>query len=261
MSHNTSIFSRWALALPIVVALSGCTATEADTVSDPTVTFPPSYSADPNQQPDVTVTPAPGWTISRVDYTTDGVNWQQATASTATAGAYSLNLTNLDIGPNLLTVRVTSTYRNQTQVSEFSSAIDSVKATFDCGTPGAATQPSMLPNTTLLQSDGTEERTMIGYFGDPTLHTVTFVINFTETWPTNNPYTEVASITKYGRDSITAAFPVSHATCDTCAGGGVGCANPHDCNVQYGLTVYVDGSSTQLCANTNYGVVNNYAGR
>jgi hypothetical protein len=64
----------------------------------------------------------------------------------------------------------------------------------------------------------------------------------------------VSSIQNYGRDAITAQFKVDQATCDTTP-GGMGTPGV-DCDVPYGLTVYVDG--VQLCTNPTFGVITNY---
>jgi hypothetical protein len=250
MNGNSCILSRWALALPVLMAVSGCMATEADTVSDPVVEFP-SWSTDHNQSQLVTVTPASGWTIARVEYSVDGTNWLQAAPVTTSAGSapvageYTIALSNLDIGDNQLTLRVTSTYRDQTQVSLFYSSISGVAAVFDCNTPAK----SMLPEPRLLQGNGTESRTLVGYFGDPLRHTMTFTINFISN--AGNPYQSVGAISQYGRDAITASFSVNHATCDT---GPI--TNQHDCDVPYGLTALVDGKD--LCANTTFGLIHVY---
>jgi len=141
---------------------------------------------------------------------------------------------------------VTSNYRDQTQVSLFYSSISGVAAEFNCNTPDA----SMLPEPRLVQQDGTDSRTLIGYFGDPALHTITFTIAYTSL--DNNAYQSVGTISNYGREAITAAFSVNHASCDH---GPI--TAPHDCDVPYSLTVLVDGNN--LCANATFGLIHNYA--
>lgn len=254
MNANFQLLSRWALALPMLVALSACVATDADTVSDPVVTFP-TWSAEHSQEGKVLVTAPTGWTVSRVEYSVDGTTWLQAkpaaapattTGSTTTAGTeYAVALNNLDIGDNTVTLRVTSTYRDQTQVSLFYSTVSGVAAVFECNKPAE----SMLPEPRLLQNNGTESRTLKGYFGDPALHTVTFTIGFTSL--AGNPYQSVGSISNYGREAITAAFSVSRATCDHGPFNAL-----HDCDVPYSLTVLVDGND--LCANATFGLIHNY---
>lgn len=255
MNRNFQLLSRWALALPLLVALPGCVATEADTVSDPVVS-PISWSTEHNQTQIVNVAAAPGWTVSRVEYSVDGINWFQAKpvgapaattgSTTATTGTeYTVVLSNLDIGDNTVTLRVTSTYRDQTQVSLFYSTVGGVAAVFDCNTPAE----SMLPEPRLVEQNGTESRTLKGYFGDPARHTITFTIGYTS--QANNPYQSVGAISSYGREAITAAFSVGHASCDH---GQINAL--HDCDVPYSLTVLVDGNN--LCANATFGLIHNY---
>jgi hypothetical protein len=247
MSKNTKILPRWVLALPLIIMFSGCMATEADTVSDPKVEFP-SWSTDHNQTQSVKVTPPAGWTVSRVDYSLDGTNWMQAKPTDPPTDSYSIELTNLDIGSNDLTLRVTSSYREQTSTTIFHSAINGVAAQFDCNTPAA----SMLPSATMIYQDGTEFRTLKGYFGDPLRgHSVVATIDFTNDG--GSSYQIEGAINSYGRTEITVSFQVGHATCTQPRATGFQCTGP--CSVSYGLTVSVDG--TQLCQNTGFGNVTN----
>ena len=248
MSKNTKILPRWALALPLVILFSGCMATEADTVSDPKVEFP-AYTTDHNQSPVVTVTPPAGWITSRVDYSLDGTNWMQAKVSDTDATKYTVALTNLDIGSNDLTLRVTSSYREQTSTTIFHSAINDVAAVFDCNTPDA----SMLPSATMILQDGTEVRTLTGYFGDPLRgHSVVATINFTNEG--GSSYQIEGAIASYARTQITASFQVGHATCNRpSTNPGFQCTGP--CSIHYGLKVTIDGKD--ICTNTGFGDITN----
>lgn len=200
------------------------------------------------------VTPAPGWTIARVEYSTDGINWLQATPGTD--DNYSVVLTNLDIGTSELTLRVTSTYLDQTEVNLFYSEIKNVAAVFDCTAPTT----SMLPSSTMILQDGTEVRTLVGYFGDPLRgHAVVAYIDFTDEpagGGAGSAYQIEGVIDTYARTEITASFQVSHATCIRpvpAPPGGGECTGP--CSVNYGLTVLVDG--VQICTSADFGVITN----
>jgi hypothetical protein len=246
MITKMPLLSRWALPLVTVFALASCTATEADVPSEPVVVFP-AWAVTHDQTQSVKVTAAAGWTVDRVEYSTDGINWAQA--KPGTGDNYSVVLTNLDIGTTELTLRVTSSYRGQSEVNYYYSEIQNVAAVFGC-----ATAASMLPSSTLYRANGTETRTMLGYFGDPSKgHTVTFDISFTDV--NGNVFDTVGAIVNYGRDSITATFDVARATCDT--GGNPPNTNPpHDCDVPYTLAVWVDGAV--LCPATAFGQIHSY---
>jgi hypothetical protein len=247
MTKRLALFSRWALTLAAVLAPTACVATEADVPADPTVAFP-AWTAAHNQTQTVRVAAPPGWKIDRVEYSVNDGPW--LVAAPAGADAYTVALTNLGIGTDTLALRVTSSYRAETQVSLFYSTM-TIDPVFDCATPAT----SMLPTPTLIRSVGTEVRTLVGYFGDPARgHSVAFALDFTNV-PANNPFHIEGSVTNYGRDAVTAQFNVSQASCPTNP-GGIG-NPPQDCNVTYALTAYVDGKV--ICTNPNFGVVTNYA--
>ena len=246
MNLRIQFLSPWALSVTAAFGLTACMAVEADVPANPTVSFP-AWSTAYDQTQNVQVTAAPGWSIDLVEYSVDGLHWMQATP--AGSDGYSVVLTNLDIGDSEIAVRVTSSYRGQSQTTLYYSPISGVAPVFDCSNPAT----SMLPTPTLIRDVGTEIRTLVGYFGDPAGgHTVTFIIGYTNQLNTN-PYQNVGSIVSYGRTSITAAFDVSLARCDTRPTPNP----PQDCDVPYSLTVLVDGA--QLCKNDAFDHVHNYA--
>ena len=174
MTTKFPLLSRWALSLITVFALTACTAEDADVPAAPVVQFP-AWSTAYNQSQTVQVTPAPGWPIDRVEYSTDGINWMQA--KPGTGDGYAIALTNLDIGTTELTLRVTSSYRGQSEVNYYYSEIQNVAAVFDCTTPAT----SMLPSSTMILQDGNEVRTLVGYFGDSQRgHSVVAYIDYTD---------------------------------------------------------------------------------
>jgi hypothetical protein len=151
-------------------------------------------------------------------------------------------LTELDIGDNALALRVESSNLGHSQTDLFYDTIEGIVLVFDCDSP----EDSVLPSEDMIHDNGSEVRTMLGYFGDPAGgHTVTFMFDFVDRW--DDDYENVASIVNYGRYSITAEFDVSEARCDATNG---------DCRVPYGLTVWVDG--VELCSNSHFGDITNY---
>jgi len=246
MIHGLRTLSRFALSLAVLPLLTACVVQEADAPPDPVVTFP-TWTADHDQSQVVQVAAPPGWKIDHVEYSVDGGKWTEATP-TGTDNGYTVALTNLDIGPNTVALRVESSYRDQSQTDLFYSTTPDIAPVFDCTTPAA----SMLPSPTLQHDNGTEVRTMVGYFGDPAGgHDVTFTMDFTD--GNGNAFQNVGSIVSYGSNAITVSFNVATAWCNTNPGGP---GNGVDCDLPYGLTVSVDG--VQLCTNPTFGVVHNY---
>lgn len=239
--------SGWALSVTGPLTLAACVAAEADVPPNPTVSFPEWASVHQQTQP-VRVKPPPGWTIDRVEYAVDGGSWKRA--ALREDGLYSVTLTNLDIGDNALALRVQSSYLSETQTDIYYDTIANVPPNFICDDPAA----SMLPTPDLLYDNRTEVRTLLGYFGDPSGgHTVTFVIDFVD--EEGNAFEVGGSIINYGRSSITAEFAVDQAWCYT-GGPGPGGGERFDCDVDYGLSVWVDGVS--LCSSNRFGTITNY---
>lgn len=243
MSSRLNRLSRWAMSLLLASSVFACVAIEADVPTEPTVTFP-AWSADHNQTASVKVKPAEGWTIASVEYSIDGVKWSKAEGpAPAAAGAavpadgtpYTVTLDNLDIGDSELTLKVTSSYRGQTEVDYFYSEISGVQPVFDCAAA------SIAPSADMVRNVDTEQRTLMGYFGQPEGgHTVTASISFVSI--NQNAYENVGRIVSQGSDSLTVSFDVREATCDT----GNGPNNWHDCDTPYTLTLWVDGA--EICS-------------
>jgi hypothetical protein len=239
MNYERKLSSSWAPCLAAALVLSGCVIEEADVPADPTVSFP-NWSTEHTQSQQVRVTAPAGWEIDRVEYSVDGGKWVQAREGDA--GVYRVELSNLDIGDSVFALRVESSYLGESQTDLFYDTIEGIAPVFACDTP----DESVLPTPDMIQDNGNEVRTMLGYFGDPDGgHTVTFMIEFDDRW--GEHYQIVGSIINYGNDSITVEYDVGHASCDASNG---------DCWVSYGLTVWVDGEL--LCENGGFGSVINY---
>lgn len=246
MSHRLQVFSPWASCLAAVLGVTGCVAGEADSPSQATVTFP-AWNSSANQNQSLTVVPADGWTIARVDYAVDEGEWKQATPGAD--GTYGLTLTDLDIGASEVAVRVTSTYRDQTQTDIFYNTIPNVAAVFNC-----TSQDAMLPSSTLYFDNVNEVRTLSGYFGDPDAgHNVSFIIDFND--DLGDHFQNVAKIVDRGRTFITAEFDVSQARCALGRDAQNRCV---DCTLEYKLGVQVDG--VEVCPLATYGKVQRYCG-
>jgi hypothetical protein len=266
MTQRTHSHLRLAVSFGTMLSLFACVAQEGDvrcsdlpmperissptcvppdaSVPTPTVTFP-SWSTDHDQTQTVQVVPGPGWAVDLVEYSVGTGEWQKASS---TGGGYQVILTDLDISDNAIAVRVTSSYRGVTEVNLYYSTITGVKPVFDC------VAASMLPEATLVENNGTETRTLVGYFGDAAKHTVTATVGYQDM--AGNQYRSVGTISNYGRNSITASFNVSHANCDT--GGPPPVNNPfHDCDVPYTLSVSVDGGA-DLCGTGTFAQIHYY---
>ena len=263
MTQRTHSHLRLAVSFGTMLSLFACVAQEGDVrcsdlpmpervssptcvppdagVPKPTVTFP-AWSTDHDQTQTVQVVPGPGWAIDLVEYSVNDGEWRQASSSTG--NGYQVALTNLDIGDSAIAVRVTSSYRGVSEVNLYYSTITGVKPVFDCAAA------SMLPSATMIFQEGTDVRTLTGYFGDPQRgHSVVATINFTD--EPGSSYQIQGTINSYARTEITASFDVTNARCTRPNSPGNICTGP--CSVNYGLTVSVDG--TQLCQNTGFGNV------
>lgn len=251
---NTRLYrmSRWAMSLMLASTMLACVATEADPPTEPKVTFP-SWSTAHDQTASVKVKAAEGWTITNVEYSVDGAKWQKAegpapgaTAPTSADGTpYAVTLTGLDIGDSELTLKVTSSYRGQTETDYFYSNIKGVLPEFDCAAG------SVLPSATLNRNLGTEQRTLTGYFGNAEgAHTVSASISFISI--NGNAFESVGVPVARGTDAVTFSFNLGDATCDT----GNGPNNWHDCDVPYTLTLWVDG--TKVCDARDVGNIHTY---
>jgi hypothetical protein len=128
MNRRFKTSSVWALAIGVVFPLAGCVIQEADVPADPEVSFP-NWSVDYNQERQVRVTAPAGWTIERVEYSVDGGKWEEATGNNA--GSYTVSLNNLDIGDNVLAVRVESSYRGESQIDLFYDTIEGIASVFN----------------------------------------------------------------------------------------------------------------------------------
>jgi hypothetical protein len=239
MSNKAKLMSPRSLVIAAVLALTACVVDEADVPDNPEVSFP-NWSTDSNQTQNVRVTAPEGWSIDYVEYSVDGGDWQEA-PKTGPA-TYSVTVSDLDVGDNVIALRVESSYLSQSQTDLYYDTIEGVAPVFNCEDPEA----SMLPSSTLIYDSGSEVRTMMGYFGGPDGgHTVTFVLDFTNDW--DEDYERAGSIVSYGHNSVSVEFDLAQAWCDASSG---------DCRLDYGLTVLVDGE--ELCSNPSFGEILNY---
>ncbi len=204
----------------------------------PTLAFP-SWTTAFTQTGTVTVTLDANWTVDEVAFSVDGGGF--APAADLGAGAYDVALTELDIGDSDLVVRVSSSNRGYSQVHEFQDTIAGVVPVWDCNNPNAAMQP----DTELLEQLKVENRTMVGYFGDPDGgHTFTFLIEYDDQ---GDPFQTVGAVVSPGRTSMMVGLDIDRADCGN---------NP--CTQNYALSLYVDGNPTPVCSNNSFGVIRRY---
>ena len=238
--------SRWSLVLGAMLLANSCVLTEADGADDPVVTFP-AWTAASSQSQAVVVVPPEGWTIDRVEYAVDDGEWRQAIP--AENDQYVVELVDLDIGRSELALRVESSYRGHSQVDLYYSTIPEVAPSFNCDSP-----ESMKPDATLIQQQGTERRTLLGYFGDPDGgHTATFSISFRNL--EGEDHTSVGTIINRGFNSMMVEFDVSEGYCSNWPNGRN--EPPVDCNTSYGLSLNVDG--VEVCSSSAFGNILDYA--
>ncbi len=189
---------------------------------------------------DLTVTADAAYTIEDVEFSVDGGPWLPAVYNGG--DSYGVTIVDPDIGESVLAVRVVTENDGHLNTTSFFDVF-SVDPIFDCATP---TQ-SMLPDNIFLQNLGRENRTMVGYFGDPLGgHVVSFVLSADV--PNDGPYDVVAMVTSYGRTAMSVQFDVGDLKCqnDPCIGDGL----------DYDLSVYVDGAL--LCQQASFGRIDRY---
>jgi len=187
---------------------------------------------------DVTVTPADGYTIDRVSYSVDG--GARLDAVPATGDDYTVTLDNPDIGAVALTVRVDSSADGHRQTTDFYTTL-TVAPEFDCANPGQ----SMLPDNDLIQNVGTNNRTMVGYFGHPGEgHTVSFAISVDV--PGDGRITVISNMITYGDTTALVGISASRLRCQN-----EPCTLP-----DYDLSAVVDG--VEICNNNAFGSIIRY---
>lgn len=257
ISAEESAFAQVSIAVPLAregsneVVATIRYAGEERSISDavdvamdaPVVTFP--VWAQPftpgvglNASGNVTVVADNAYAVTLVEYAVDGGAWTPAT--NAGGNAWSVLITNPDVGSSDVAVRVTTVADGHAKMTEFHSVL-SVPSVFLC-----ASTTSMQPNTTLIQNQRLENRVMDGYFGRPDGgHTPAFTI--TATTPAgqgNETYVIVGRVIERGIVSMTVEYSVDRLQC-----GG-------NCNLPYVLAFLMDGAP--VCSQTAFGNVHEY---
>ncbi len=200
-------------------------------------TWTPTYTAHEGLTMSGTIGVAalPAYAVTAVAVSVDGGPWLPSTP--AAGGGWRATITNPDLGDSDVAVRATTSVDGHQAVTEAHGVL-TVAPVFDC-TSGT----SMLPDNDLIQNNSTEQRVMVGYFGQPSGgHDVAFVIDFTD--ENGDPYTVTSSTVRYGIAQIEVAWNVNRLRCNT---------NNGDCASPYALRVFVDG--VPLCNRTAFGTV------
>ncbi len=201
----------------------------------PSVSFP-AWTTAHTQQGTVSVSLDAEWTVDAVAFSRDGGEFLPATA--LGGGDFAVDLVDLDIGDNALTVRVTTSNRGTVQVHEFHDVVADIAPVFACNTPSAA----MLPDTELLERNRFERRTMVGYFGDPDGgHTFAFVLSFEDD---GIPMQTVGTVLSAARTSLLVEHDIDRADCGDAP-----------CTQSYGLRLLVDDEPVALCSNGSFGLI------
>jgi hypothetical protein len=190
----------------------------------------------------VTITADAAYHIDSVNFAVDNGPSIAAIPDTGMPGKNTLPLTNPDVGTRIVGVTVVTSNDRHTLTTTFFDTGLQVLPVFDCNNPGN----SMLPTTDLISNDTTDSRVMLGYFGTPGNHSVSFVVsgyNFNFNFNNNMRYNVevVGRITAASPSSINVEF--NSAPLRACDNGG--------CNEPYGLQAFFDGTS--LCNNTGFG--------
>lgn len=181
----------------------------------------------------------PAYEVTAVAVAVDGGPWLPSTP--AAGGGWQATITDPDIGDSDVAVRATTSVDGHQAVTETRGVL-TVAPIFDC-TSGT----SMLPDNDLIQNNTTEQRLMVGYFGQPDGgHDVSFVIDFTD--ENGDAYTVASSTVRYGITQIAVSWNVNRLRCDTNNGT---CASPYD------LRVFVDG--VLRCSRIAFGTVIRFA--
>lgn len=200
-----------------------------------TVAFP-AWSTSHNQSQTITVTPAEGWTATRLQFAINGGTWIDATVGDA--GAFTVDLQRLDIGDNEIAVRATTESGVIKRVDNIVDTIPDIAPVFDCAMPAE----SMLPSTELVRELQDDTKTMVGYFGDPQRdHDILFVLRY-EYDAENQDITAGAVVTSRSWDSVQVAFNTRAADCNRIG---------NNCTQDYKLSLYVDGKL--ICENDTFG--------
>lgn len=183
------------------------------------------------------ITAAPAYKIDSVSVSVDGGTPFPAPVAAAQA---SIVVVNPDIGDDTVAITVATSDDAHVQQTTFYRPLP-VSAKFDC------LASSMLPASTLVRNVGTEQRDMVGYWGDPGGgHTIGFLLT-AQSWFNNGPQTllVLGKPTSYGRFYSGVELGI----------GQYRCQNP-PCQIPYALTATVDGK--QICTQANYGVIQEY---
>jgi hypothetical protein len=184
---------------------------------------------------DVEVAPAAGYAVDEVAYKVDDGPWLAATPTED--GAYAIEVRDPDIGDSDLDVRVTTSTAGHVQETHAFDRLH-VDPIFDCADHGA-----MRPDNALVRQVGTENRVMVGYFGDPG-HAVSFTL--TGTGIENIGTLTVASATlTNGRFAVTTQYLVDDFRCPD-----------SPCDFDVDLTAMVDG--VELCSEVDFGTVTDF---
>jgi hypothetical protein len=186
----------------------------------------------------ITVTHDPSYIIDYVEFSHKENEWHSAASQGA--GVFDLELQNPDIGNRKVFVRVGLSLGTHT-VETIHETMVTVDPVFDC-----TDNPSslMLPETDLISDQSYENRTMVGYFGDPDAHhSVEFVLSANV--PGDGTYYVVGQPLVTGFSSINTQFYVSRLRCQN-----------DPCSMTYNLDLYIDGA--YICSRANFGDVFDY---